>query len=309
LIDVGGIGWFTWWDEIQWSSPEDPASSNEYEIEVGWDDYYQHYTFTFRSYVNYFADPDPLDFDHEHDASGDGISDADTYHLSSDPLIDGRAHPLRKDVFVEVDWMEGVDVDEDKIYDGFIPGLKTIVYEDDLKEGTSFREAFEDANESMERKLTIEEVRIGQIWGSANNDGYGKRWHCSFSVPKNHTHRIGFDYTVYGDESIELINKRTYPKTNGNPIENWTIDSDEAVEIAKQEPEIESYLDEYPRASLGMTLKMWERLPDGRESPNQDSATWSIGWEYMGGMFEDPAHARVFINANTGEVLYVDGDE
>ncbi len=65
--------------------------------------------FTFRSYVNYFADPDPLDFDHEHDASGDGISDADTYRLSSDPLIDGRAHPLRKDVFVEVDWMEGVD--------------------------------------------------------------------------------------------------------------------------------------------------------------------------------------------------------
>ena len=63
----------------------------------------------FRSYVNYFADPDPLDFDYEHDASGDGISDADTYRLSSDPLIDGRAHPLRKDVFVEVDWMEGVD--------------------------------------------------------------------------------------------------------------------------------------------------------------------------------------------------------
>jgi len=66
--------------------------------------------FTFHSYVNYyFADPDPLDFDYEHDASGDGISDADTYWLSSDPLIDGRAHPLRKDVFVEVDWMEGVD--------------------------------------------------------------------------------------------------------------------------------------------------------------------------------------------------------
>ncbi|MFO8108927.1 MAG: hypothetical protein R6U17_00150 [Thermoplasmata archaeon] len=65
--------------------------------------------FTFRSYVDYFADPDPLDFDHEHDASGDGISDADTYWLSSDPLIDGRAHPLRKDVFVEVDRMEGVD--------------------------------------------------------------------------------------------------------------------------------------------------------------------------------------------------------
>ncbi len=49
--------------------------------------------FTFRSYVNYFADPDPVDLDHGHDASGDGISDADTYWLSSDPLIDGRAAP------------------------------------------------------------------------------------------------------------------------------------------------------------------------------------------------------------------------
>ncbi len=52
---------------------------------------------------------DPLDFDHEHDASGDGISDADTYWLSNDELIAGRAHPLRKDVFVEVDRMEGVE--------------------------------------------------------------------------------------------------------------------------------------------------------------------------------------------------------
>ncbi len=52
---------------------------------------------------------DPLDFDHEHDASGDGISDADTYWLSNDELIAGRAHPLRKDVFVEADWMEGVE--------------------------------------------------------------------------------------------------------------------------------------------------------------------------------------------------------
>jgi len=181
--------------------------------------------------------------------------------------------------------------------------------EERLTAKTTFQLAFEDANESMERKLTVEEVRIGQIWGSANNDGYGKRWHCSFSIPKNHTHRIGFDYTIYEDESIELINKKTSQINNGNPIENWTIDSDEAVEIAKQESQIESYLDEYPRAGLRMDLMMWERrLPDGRENPNRDSATWVIGWEYMGGMFEDPAHAQVFINANTGEVLYADAD-
>ncbi len=84
--------------------------------------------FTFHSYVNYFTDPGPLYFDHEHDASGDGISDADTYWLSSDPLIDGRAHPLRKDVFVEVDWMEGVDrlSDEAKWHIG------TRFYENDI---------------------------------------------------------------------------------------------------------------------------------------------------------------------------------
>ncbi|MFW6142026.1 MAG: PepSY domain-containing protein [Candidatus Saliniplasma sp.] len=113
---------------------------------------------------------------------------------------------------------------------------------------------------------------------------------------------------VYADDNTENQTRYITKSSFSNPIENWTIDSDEAVEIAKQEPQIESYLDEYPGASLGMTLKMWEKLPDGRENPNQSSATWSIGWSDSGGYFGDPAHARVFINANTGEVLYVDAD-
>ena len=97
--------------DLEWQAPDDPDGYNEYEVDIlrenQWGEVVLDYTFTFRSYVNYFADPDPTDITHWNDASGDGISDADTYRLSSDPLIDGRAHPLRKDLFVEVDWMEG----------------------------------------------------------------------------------------------------------------------------------------------------------------------------------------------------------
>ena len=161
-----------------------------------------------------------------------------------------------------------------------------------------------------------EDARLIEIasFGGSNNGEFEKWRYVYFSPSDNITEDNTTKFNsigifVKGNEEIDKFDKNYIRYHYHESIKNWAIDSDEAVEIAKQEPLIESYLDEYSRASLGMTLMMWERLPDGRENPNRDSATWSIGWEYMGGMFEDPAHARVFINANTGDVLYVDADK
>ncbi len=99
--------------DLEWQAPDDPEEYNAYEVDIlrenQWGEVVLDYTFTFRSYANYFADPNPVDLDHGHDASGDGLTDNETYWLSSDELIAGRAHPLRKDVFVETIWVDGAD--------------------------------------------------------------------------------------------------------------------------------------------------------------------------------------------------------
>lgn len=176
--------------------------------------------------------------------------------------------------------------------------------EERLTAKTAFQLAFEDANESMEGKLTVEEAWLGRMVGEGvNNDGYAKRWRCSFSIPKNHTHRIYFRYAVDGDESIELRNRETSQINNGNPIENWIIDSDEAVEVGKSNQKIERYLNKYDRASIeGMRLYM-------RDEYSKNDWIWMIHWSYSGGIFGDPVHAEIIINARNGEVIEVDADE
>ncbi len=66
------------------------------------------------STTHYFADLDPLNIDGDPD--GDGISDQDEYQMNVFSVlygdIDGRAHPLKKDIFVEVDWMTGHEMSD-----------------------------------------------------------------------------------------------------------------------------------------------------------------------------------------------------
>lgn len=153
-------------------------------------------------------------------------------------------------------------------------------------------------------------VLVGSV-GKGDDSGGRTAWYYSYySRPST---KVVDNVTKHQHVNIRVnseneVSKEEFWSRKGEDITNWTVDSDQAVEIAKQEPEIESYLDEYDDASLGMTLKMWDNLPNGEKNPNQDSATWSIGWEDMGG-FDDPKHARVFVDAESGEVLYVEADE
>ena len=184
---------------------------------------------------------------------------------------------------------------------------------DEEKETMTALQAYEIAEETAKEWYDDSVLILVGLGGYSDGRGGAHRWSFRYYSPSNYidhndnaTKYASAYIYIYANNDTDIVEDFSiiYDKT----ITNWTIDSDEAVEIAKQEPQIESYLDGYPGAGLGMSLKMWERLPDGRENPNQDSATWSIRWEHMGGMFDDPAHARVFINANTGEVLYVDAD-
>ncbi|MFP4001680.1 MAG: hypothetical protein ACLFU5_07250 [Thermoplasmata archaeon] len=71
------------------------------------------YKLKFKSTLEYFADPDPTDSNT--DSDGDGLTDAEEYEMSNDPdswSVDGRAVPTRKDIFAEVDHMDGHEMGE-----------------------------------------------------------------------------------------------------------------------------------------------------------------------------------------------------
>ncbi|MFW6176225.1 MAG: hypothetical protein ACOC40_00850 [Thermoplasmatota archaeon] len=92
---------------------EETPSANDY-IGLDWsgsDDYTLDFTedgvdyqLKFISQTAGFADPNPKNADA--DSDNDGLTDAEEYQMSDD-MVDGRADPWRKDIFVEVDWMSG----------------------------------------------------------------------------------------------------------------------------------------------------------------------------------------------------------
>jgi len=79
------------------------------------------------------------------------------------------------------------------------------------------------------------------------------------------------------------------------PIRNWSIDSDEAYEIARNNDEIRRFLSNDPAVYVFS-------LHGSDSSPK-----WFIEWTYDAG-FDNPRWASITIDATTGEVLHVEAD-
>lgn len=99
---------------------------------------------------------------------------------------------------------------------------------------------------------------------------------------------------VYSDGVTELrSNASIGDKT---PINSWIIDSDEAYEISNSQNELVGFFNHNPMLDH-MSLSNSSGIP-----------TWYIDWAYDAG-FDDPKWAQIQIDANTGEVLYVEVDD
>ena len=83
-------------------------------------------------------------------------------------------------------------------------------------------------------------------------------------------------------------------------ITNWTIDSTEAVKIAKSVEDVDAYLSKYRNALI-------ERIAIVGENNRTDGCMINIQWIDWGVM-DDPHWAKIQIDATTGEVLYVEAD-
>lgn len=136
--------------------------------------------------------------------------------------------------------------------------------------------------------------------GSIVSGGVYSSWSYSYAASDNVSTQVEkFGVGVNADMTY---NTREYEGTlRHNPIYNWTIDSDEVYEIAMGNENIKEFLSKYERATV-------ERFTlfggEGGSDP-----IWKIHWSYSGGIFGDPVHAEIRINARTGEVIEVDADE
>ena len=79
------------------------------------------------------------------------------------------------------------------------------------------------------------------------------------------------------------------------PLGNWNLDSDEVYDIAIKRNEIKDFLNHYPMID-SFYLGNYTGTP-----------IWVIEWAYNA-FIDDPHWAKIEIDANTGEVLYVDAD-
>jgi len=137
--------------------------------------------------------------------------------------------------------------------------------------------------------------------GEMNNDGTFSSWYYNYWTFTNASWGTVLEIQVFaaGTYEMEEIGTGLLINDSVNEIKNWTIDSNEAYEIALSEPSINSFMAHNPLLD-GFFLA----TPD----TNLTTSVWHIEWFYDAG-FDDPKWAEIKIDANTGEVLYVEVDD
>jgi len=145
------------------------------------------------------------------------------------------------------------------------------------------------------------DIEVTPIGSPANtSDGRCEGWHFIFSALISPT-MYGILYiSVYGNGRVytysDTANITSYSWVS-SPIYNWTIDSDEALQIATHNDTIQQFLSNIPEAKIEiMELSMMPKL--------SDNAVWHINW-FFSGILDSPCVAEIMIDAWTGKILRV----
>ena len=144
-------------------------------------------------------------------------------------------------------------------------------------------------------------VYLGSM--NSDKDGFAEKWYYVYYSPstkvvENNTTRYEMAY-IYIDSQHSTKIDATFAVDSeiGVPIKNWTLDSTDAAKIAKNNPTIKLYLDKHGNADTGYTLQITEKYPN--------QAVWYITYVDMG-FFDDPHNAEIYIDASTGNILFVE---
>ena len=140
-----------------------------------------------------------------------------------------------------------------------------------------------------------ENATLFEIRGHHKNKGLSDYWFYGYIYPNISENDTGFSICVFNDNSFRsrdceiLIEKK--------PICNFSIDSTDAYDVAILNEKIKAYLAKYKGHINHFVL--W----------NIDNIHWRIEWEIDATGNEDYKRAEIHIDANTGEVLYVEASD
>jgi len=171
--------------------------------------------------------------------------------------------------------------------------ISAILYSYNESKGISAAEGLNKANELAEQWNSSAVLVYVQAMGEIYRDGKCEKWGYSYSNNNSNINQSkGFVITVFADFTYVTGERESPPSPH--PIIIWKIDSDDAIQIAKSNPEITQWLDKYNNANIqSMVL-----------TANSNASGWGIAWNDPGFM-DDPHTAVININAITGEVLDV----
>ncbi len=135
-------------------------------------------------------------------------------------------------------------------------------------------------------------MRSGYLYSS----GRAPYWFVAYAKPTIIGASTEFvEYKVDAEGTITGV-WHSSGKYRGQSLEtNWTIDSDEAYEIAISNYKIKKFLRKYDDAFVSSATL----------GGTSNRSVWVISWRSWG-IFDNPHSARIEIDASTGEVLHVD---
>ena len=146
-------------------------------------------------------------------------------------------------------------------------------------------------------------VSMGSI-AELNADGRTNSWVYSYLVNID-GNLWECRIVVNNDLSIEQNMFQSTGLIDFPPLANLSLDSTVAMEIALENETINNFIDAYGNCLAGMGVSMKDTVFDGWT--NTSYPIWKIAWDYQS--FNENYHrANIFINGNTGEILYVEAD-
>ena len=99
-------------------------------------------------------------------------------------------------------------------------------------------------------------------------------------------------------ENEQSTSSMNYNDIKVQPVVDWTIDSDEAIRIAKEDRNVKEFLEVYPDSIFGMSIES-----DTSEELNEFGKVWIIHWYVIEGDY-DTLSAKIWIDYTTGDVIF-----
>lgn len=171
-------------------------------------------------------------------------------------------------------------------------------YSDGITAKEGYSKALEEALKWNQSAKLIQIRKNSQVI-----NGKASQWRYNFGVNNDKNNSIDIIVCVNGT----VFSPRIYRVgPNYYFIENWTIDSDEAYNIAMSNPTIKTYLNKY-----GSDVHIYSFILGTHKAPGElyNKTVWGIEWYGDVTGDEDYKGAEIDIDAITGEVLYVKADK